>query len=67
MVKTHHAFAALLGLGIAACATPPDPAEVHQAAITIDALADIVLPETSPLYLGGDGRSTVSLEPRKGT
>jgi len=62
MVKTHHAFAALFGLGIAACTTPTDPAEVHQAAITIDAHADIVLPETSPLYLGGDGRSKVSIE-----
>jgi membrane dipeptidase len=62
MVKTHLAFTALFGLGIAACATPPDPTEVHQAAITIDAHADIVLPETSPLYLGGDGRSKVSIE-----
>lgn len=67
MVEPWRALIGLLGLLGGACATSPDiaardPASVHQAAITIDAHADIVLPETSPLYLGADGRSKVSVE-----
>ena len=36
------------------------PAQSHAAALVLDAHADIALPETSPLYLGADGRSKVS-------
>ncbi|MEM7328646.1 MAG: membrane dipeptidase [Pseudomonadota bacterium] len=40
----------------------PSPEAIHAAAIVLDAHADIVLPETSPLYLGADGRSKVAPE-----
>lgn len=59
--------AAGLGLGVVACSTAPaattqSAEKIHQAAMVIDGHADIVLPETSPLYLGADGQSKVSLE-----
>lgn len=59
--------AAVLSLAAAACVTPSEPpevalAEIHQSAIVIDAHADIVLAETSPLYLGQDGRSKASTD-----
>lgn len=61
------AFTILLGIGTTACATVEsataiDVAALHKTAIVIDAHADIVLPETSPLYLGADGRSKVTPE-----
>ena len=50
--------------GISACATPPPLSvdAVHQNAIVLDAHADVALPETSPLYLGPDGQSKVTIE-----
>ena len=67
MTQASSVFAALSGLLLSACATPIDsePIDIetlHQSAIVIDAHADIVLPETSPLYLGADGRSKASVE-----
>ena len=55
----------LTSIGLSACVTPDQTpaertAEIHQSAIVIDAHADIVLPETSPLYLGADGQSKAS-------
>lgn len=62
----------LIGLLLSGCATIADGPEeiagtplqkstaIHQAAIVIDAHADIALPETSPLYLGADGVSKVA-------
>lgn len=49
---------------VSACATPPPVSveAVHQSAIVLDAHSDIALPETSPLYLGPDGQSKVTLE-----
>lgn len=64
----------LFCLALTSCATSPnglgadgseaflDVAEIHTAAIVIDAHADIALPETSPLYLGSDGLSKVALD-----
>ena len=51
-------------IGVSACATPaPISVEaVHERAIVLDAHADIALPETSPLYLGPDGQSKVTLD-----
>lgn len=69
MIKRHSIIASLsvglLGLALAGCMTTPQtPAEraadIHASAIVIDAHADIVLPETSPLYLGPDGQSKSS-------
>lgn len=75
------ALGGLMAIGLAACApaatpsdadTPPaeaaselSVAEIHKAAIVIDGHADIALPETSPLYLGPDGRSKVAPEKLK--
>lgn len=62
------ALYALLGLGLTACASAYDTAEpvsaeaVHERAIVLDAHADIALPETSPLYLGADGQSKVTMD-----
>lgn len=61
------ALTAVAGLGLTGCAATPssatdDVAAIHDAAIVLDAHADIVLPETSPLYLGADGESKVSPE-----
>lgn len=46
-----------------ACSTtqPISAAEVHDRVIVLDGHADIVLPETSPLYLGADGTSKTSV------
>ncbi|MEO0451329.1 MAG: membrane dipeptidase [Pseudomonadota bacterium] len=46
-----------------ACATSaPVTAELlHERAIVLDAHADVVLPETSPLYLGDDGQSKTAI------
>ena len=71
----------LLAAGLAACAPASTPSEaetpeteaaapltvveIHEAAIVIDGHADIALPETSPLYLGPDGRSKVAPEKLK--
>ena len=56
----------LLGLTAAACASVQDSASdiaaIHSDAIVIDAHADIALPDTSPLYLGIDGKSKVTPE-----
>ncbi|MEM7458576.1 MAG: membrane dipeptidase [Pseudomonadota bacterium] len=65
--KMANLSAAVLSLAAAACVTPSAPpevalAEIHQSAIVIDAHADIVLAETSPLYLGQDGRSKASTD-----
>ena len=68
------AILSLLAFGLAACGgteTAPNPIspdvqlapsieEIHQAAFVIDAHADIALTDTSPLYLGADGRSKVA-------
>lgn len=53
-----------LALGGAACTTPAplNAAAVHDSVIVLDAHADVVLPDTSPLYLGADGRSKAALE-----
>lgn len=62
------AFRAMAGVammvGVSACATPPSLSvdTVHQNAIVLDAHADVALPETSPLYLGADGQSKVTLD-----
>ena len=58
---------ALVAMGLSACVSPgdtptPTAADIHRAAIILDAHADIVLPETSPLYLGADGRSKTSTD-----
>ncbi len=55
---------AALIFGTAACATtePLSAADVHEAVLVLDAHADVVLPETSPLYLGADGKSKVALD-----
>ncbi len=69
MIKRHSIIVSLsvglLGFALAGCMTTPQtPAEraadIHASAIVIDAHADIVLPETSPLYLGPDGQSKSS-------
>lgn len=44
---------------------PLTVSEIHEAAIVIDGHADIALPETSPLYLGPDGRSKAAPEKLK--
>ena len=53
-----------LALGGAACTTPAplNAADVHDSVIVLDAHADVVLPDTSPLYLGADGRSKAALD-----
>ena len=53
-----------LTLGAAACSTPTplNAAAVHDSVIVLDAHADVVLPDTSPLYLGADGRSKAALD-----
>lgn len=62
------ALYALLALGLTSCASAYDVAEpvsaevVHERAIVLDAHADIALPETSPLYLGADGQSKVTMD-----
>ena len=69
MIKRHSIIVSvsvgLLGFALAGCMTTSQtPAEraadIHASAIVIDAHADIVLPETSPLYLGPDGQSKAS-------
>lgn len=71
MIKATQTFyfigKSVLGLGLTACVIPGEPptqstAEIHAAAIVLDAHADIVLPDTSPLYLGEDGRSKASID-----
>lgn len=68
MSKLEFALAGAAVLGLSACQTiAPLPeersaAEIHSNAIVLDAHADIVLPETSPLYLGPDGASKVAPE-----
>lgn len=67
MTRASFLLTALSGLILSACVMPiesvePDIGSLHQSAIVIDAHADIVLPETSPLYLGADGRSKTSVE-----
>ncbi len=52
---------------LAACQTSapteaPNVADIHANAIVLDAHADIVLEQTSPLYLGADGRSKTAPE-----
>lgn len=59
--------ASLIGLAVTACMSSnvvpaQTAAEIHTVAMTIDAHADIVVPETSPLYLGADGRSKTSTD-----
>lgn len=67
----------VLALGLGACASSgPAPAmteadllakaeAIHANVFVLDAHADIVLPETSPLYLGADGQSKVTIEKLK--
>lgn len=68
MSKLEFALAGAAVLGLSACQTiAPLPeersaAEIHSNAIVLDAHADIVLPESSPLYLGPDGASKVAPE-----
>ena len=71
MARTRHhkwalASAALLALaGCQSTVSSPaarDIAAIHTSAIVLDAHADIALAETSPLYLGADGRSKVAPE-----
>lgn len=71
MARTiHHkwALASVALLALAGCqSTVSSPAArniaaIHTGAIVLDAHADIALAETSPLYLGADGRSKVAPE-----
>lgn len=75
------ALGSIFAVRLAACAPASTPSEteapdaeapaslsvaqIHAAAIVIDGHADIALPETSPLYLGPDGRSKVAPEKLK--
>ena len=60
----HVFLGATLTLCAAACTSSKllSPADVHEAAIVLDGHADVVLPDTSPLYLGADGQSKTALE-----
>ncbi len=68
MSKLEFALAGAAVLGLTACQTAiPLPqersaADIHSDAIVLDAHADIMLAETSPLYLGADGGSKVAPE-----
>jgi len=61
-------MASACGLVLSACALsapapqPLNAAQVHERAIVLDAHADIAIPETSPLYLGPEGRSKVAMD-----
>ena len=52
----------LMAASACTTSTPISAEMVHDRAIVLDAHADIVLPETSPLYLGDDGLSKTSIE-----